>query len=155
MFANTAAYQGHRFLGFAVSTAMNFYEAFEPKRLRAKPRLDHHLAGGSHHRHARPDPPVRQAYSGFGMVGVYFNNALVGTLAPNSQALTWQSRSFTFVAPASSGFLEFRAQANPNDPVLQGSYMGIDGIEVVPEPASFAALEAQGRGSSAPQVRSA
>lgn len=140
MFANTAAYQGHRFLGFAVSTAMNFYEAFGQNvsglNQGSTYTLQAALITDTHAQILQYGGP----YSGFGMVGVYFNNALVGTLTPNSQALTWQSRSFTFVAPASSGFLEFRAQANPNDPVLQGSYMGIDGIEVVPEPASFAAL---------------
>lgn len=140
MFANTLACQGHRFIGFAVSTTMGFYEAFgqnvsglnqgQTYTLKACLITDTHAQ----------IPQFGGPYGGFGVVGVYFNNSQIGTFSANTQALTWQQRSFSFVAPSSSGFLEFRAQTNPFDPVLQGSYMGIDGIEGVPEPTSLSVI---------------
>lgn len=140
MFANTLACQGHRFIGFAVSTTLGFYEAFGQNvsglnqgstyTLKACLITDTHAQ----------IPQFGGPYGGFGTVGVYFNNAQIGTFSANTQALTWQQRSFSFVAPAAAGFLEFRAQTNPFDPVLQGSYMGIDGIEAVPEPATVSVL---------------
>lgn len=140
MFANTLAYQGHRFIGFAVSTMLGFYESFGQTISGLNQGSSYTMQAGlitdTHAQILQYGGP----YSGFGTVGVYFNNALMGTFSANTQALTWEARSFTFLAPASSGFLEFRAEVNPNDPVMQGSYMGIDGIEVVPEPMSVSVL---------------
>lgn len=140
MFANTTAYQGHRFIGFAVSTAMGFYEAFGQNVSGLSQGSTYTLSAGLITDTHATIQQFGGPYSGFGTVGVYFNSSQIGTLAANTTALTWQVRSFTFQAPAASGFLEFRAQVNPNDPVLQGSYMGLDGIEVVPEPGTWAAL---------------
>ncbi|MBI5708374.1 MAG: hypothetical protein HZC36_15435 [Armatimonadetes bacterium] len=140
MFANTLAFQGHRFIGFAVSTTMGFYEAFGQNvsglTINATYTLQTSLITDTH----ASIPQYGGPYSGFGVVDVYFNNTQIGTFSANTVALTWQTRSFSFVAPAASGFLEFRATANPFDPVLQGSYMGMDDIGVVPEPAGLSVM---------------
>lgn len=140
MFANTFASQGKRFIGFAVSTTMGFYEAFGQNvsglTVNAVYTLKADLITDTH----ASIPQYGGLYSGFGVVDVYFNNSQIGTLSANTVALTWQQRSFSFTASASSGFLEFRAAANPMDPVLQGSYMGLDDIGVVPEPTGLSVL---------------
>ena len=143
MFANTPACQGHRFIGFGASVTFNFQEAFGQSvsglTVNQTYTISTCLITDTH----ASIPQFGGPYSGFGQVDVYFNNSQIGTFTSNTTALTWQSRSFSFVAPASSGFLEFRAAINPFDPVLQGSYMGMDDIQVVPEPGSVVAMVAE------------
>lgn len=140
MFAGVAACKGNRFIGFGASVTFSFQEAFGQSVSGLTVNQSYTISSCMITDTHASIPQYGGPYSGFGQVDAYFNNVLIGTFSPNTTALTWQARSFSFVAPASSGFLEFRAAINPFDPVLQGSYMGLDDIQVVPEPGSVAAL---------------
>lgn len=76
-------------------------------------------------------------YTGRGSVDVYLDSNYIGSLAPNTATLTWESRSFTFVAPnVSSALFTFVAGLDPI--TMHPSYIGIDNIQlVVPEPGSI------------------
>lgn len=80
-------------------------------------------------------------YTGRGIIDVLINGSYVGSLAANTASLTWEARSVSFVAPnASSWDIEFVANMGPQPGAP--SYMALDDISVVPEPASIIAIGA-------------
>lgn len=138
MFQNMLAASGKRFMGFAAGVTANGGTFVESFRQTTPP-----LIGGQTYTISaalaaedtgKAAPVFGGPYTGRGKVDVYLDNALIGTLAPNTATLTWQQRSFSFVAPSTStAVFEFRAAfANASAPV--SSYIGIDNISLVPEP---------------------
>ncbi len=138
MFQNMLAASGKRFMGFAAGVTANGGTFVESFRQTTPP-----LIGGQTYTISaalaaedtgKASPVFAGPYTGRGKVDVYLDNALIGTLTPNTASLTWQQRSFSFVAPnTSTAVFEFRAAfANASAPV--SSYIGIDNISLVPEP---------------------
>lgn len=138
MFQNMLAASGNRFMGMAAGVGPNGGTFFESIRQTTPP-----LIGGQTYTISaalaaedtgKAPPQYGGPYTGRGKVDVYLDNAYIGTLAPNTASLTWQQRSFSFVAPnTSTAVFDFRvAFANASAPVP--SYVGIDNITLVPEP---------------------
>jgi hypothetical protein len=138
MFQNMLAHTGNRFLGFAAGFASGgtFNESFA----QSTPPL----TGGQTYTifanlaaedTGKATTTFGGPYTGRGKVDVYLNNNLIGSLAPNTASLTWQPRSFSFVAPfAATANFNFVANVDPLNPMP--SYIGIDSIRLIPEPAS-------------------
>ena len=140
MMSGVTACQGNRFIGFAASHSLNFQESFGQNVTGLNINQNYTITSCMLTDDRKSIPQYGGPYNVFGQVDVYFNNAQIGSFLPNTIALTWQQRAFTFRATAASGFLEFRAALDPNNPVPGGSYMALDDIGVVPEPGSMAAL---------------
>lgn len=140
MMSGVVACDGHRFIGFAASATMSFYESFGQNVSGLVVNQNYTMSACM-----ITDPTTQNVqyggpYDGYGTVDVYLNNALIGTFAQNTASKAWQSRSFNFTATATSGFLEYRAVIDTSAPNLRSSYMGLDDIQVVPEPASMATV---------------
>lgn len=141
MMSGVTACDGQRFLGFAASATLGFYESFGQS-------VSGLVVGNNYTISACmiTDPTTQGnnqyggPYDGYGTIDVYLNNAHIGTFAQNTSSKVWQSRSFNFTATSTGGFLEFRAVIDNSTPGLKSSYMGLDNIQAVPEPASLAAL---------------
>lgn len=141
MMSGVVATHGHRFIGFGASAPMGFSESFGQNvsgltinnqyTVSASMVTDDTTLGNQQ---------FGGPYDGFGTIDAYFNNAYIGTFSQNTLSKTWQTRSFTFTAGATSGFLEFRAVIDTSTPVLRSSYMGLDNIQTVPEPVSLMTL---------------
>lgn len=140
MMQNVVAAHGKRFIGFAVSSSLGFYEAFGQNVSGLNVNQSYTISAMMLTDNLRQIPNYGGPYTSFGQVDVYFNNSQIGSFLPNTSAFVWQARSLTFTASAASGFLEFRAATDPLDPARGNSYMALDNFEVVPEPSSACAL---------------
>lgn len=147
MFKGMPAFQGNRFIGFAASTAFGgINEAFAQTTSPLTPGKTYtfsaHLAaddtGNASSTYGGP-------YFGRGQVDVLLNGNLIGTLTQNTVSLTWESRSFSFVAPVASSYtFEFIAQLDPNPGSGHSSYIGLDDIRCVPGPGALGTLALAG-----------
>ena len=141
MMSGVVAAHGHRFIGFGASAPMGFGEAFGQAVSGLTVNNQYTITASMI---TDPTTPGNQQYGGpydgYGTVDAYFNSAYIGTFSQNTLAKTWQTRSITFTAGAAAGFLEFRAMIDTSTPGLKSSYMGLDNIQTVPEPASMAVL---------------
>ncbi|MBL8059186.1 MAG: hypothetical protein JNK63_00550 [Chthonomonas sp.] len=141
MMSGVVAAHGHRFIGFAASAPMGFGESFGQNVSGLTVNNQYTVTASM-----ITDPTTLGnvqfggVYDGYGTIDAYFNNAYIGTFAQNTLSKTWQTRSFTFTASATSGFLEFRAMADMSTPVLRSSYMGLDNLQTVPEPFTMVTL---------------
>ncbi len=137
MFKGMVAADGHRFLGFGAGST--FSEAFKqvmgPLTAGNTYVISASLAVDDLGKALAYGGP----YKGRGQVDVLINGVSVGQFAPNTASLTWETRSVSFVAPTASSYsVEFVALS---DPLTHApSYMGLDGIKMVPEPVSMISL---------------
>jgi MYXO-CTERM domain-containing protein len=136
MFDGMVAYDGSRFIGFAASPAFGgFKEAFRQTSAALTGGLTYTLSAQlATDDRGNASPGFGGPYSGLGEVKVFLNSGYIGTLTQNSVSMTWQTRSFTFIAPtASSAVWEFEVQVDPS--TGGASYVGLDHIRcAVPEP---------------------
>ena len=141
MFKGMVAFQGHRFIGFAASTSFGgINEAFAQTTAPLTPGNTYTMStqiaaddsGNASSTYGGP-------YLGRGEVDVLLNGNLIGTFTQNTMSLTWESRSFTFVAPTASTYtFEFIAQLDPSAVGGGSSYIGLDDMRCVPNPATLA-----------------
>ncbi len=139
MFQGMAACAGNRFIGFAASTSFNgINEAFSQTTPALTPGQTYVMSACLAVDDLGKAIPFGGPYAGRGQVNVLLNGNLIGTFTQNTASLTWESRSFSFVAPnASTAVFEFVAQLDPTPGAIQSSYMGLDDIRLsVPAPAS-------------------
>ncbi|MBV6459576.1 MAG: hypothetical protein HONBIEJF_02725 [Fimbriimonadaceae bacterium] len=143
MFAGMVAADGSRFIGFAAGVfngspiSESFKQTMGPLVGGQSYTLNVQMAVDDLGKAAGFGGP----YTGRGIIDVLINGSYVGSLAANTASLTWESRSVSFVAPtASSWDIEFVASMGqvPGSP----SYMALDDISIVPEPASLLAVGA-------------
>jgi hypothetical protein len=139
IFKGMLANSGNRFLGFAAGFAngSSFNESFA----QSTPPL----AGGQTYTVSaflaaddtgKATSTFGGPYSGRGEVKVFLNSNFIGTLTQNTASLTWQPRSFTFVAPTATTAV-FNFVASPDPTNLHPSYIGVDDFQIsVPEPAT-------------------
>lgn len=138
MMSGVTACGGNRFIGFAASTGFGgINEAFGQNVSGLVPGQMYTISTCMITDVSAPALAFGGPYNGYGHVDVYLNSIYLGTFTNNTLAKTWQARSFSFFAPATSGFLKFEAQLDNTSPVLLNSYMGLDDLQVVPEPASM------------------
>ncbi|MCC6677988.1 MAG: hypothetical protein IT436_12665 [Phycisphaerales bacterium] len=158
MFKGMAACQGHRFIGFAASTAFGgINEAFEQTTAPLIPGQQYLLSACLAADDLGKAVPYGGPYAGRGEVSVLLDGNFIGTLTQNTASLTWESRSFTFIAPPSStAVFEFIAQLDPSGPGgPASSYIGMDDIActAVPGPGALALLGVAGFVTSRRRVR--
>ena len=138
MFKGMAAFQGNRFIGFAASTAFGgINEAFAQTTSALTPGGIYTISAQIAADDSGNDPSSTYGgpYGGRGEVDVLLNGGYIGTLTQNTVSLTWESRSFSFVAPAASSYtFEFIAQLDPTPGSIASSYIGLDDIRCVPAP---------------------
>lgn len=141
--SGVAACHGRRFIGFAASNSLSFQESFGQ------------VVSGLHVGQLYTvtacvitdiSPQAINfggPYDSFGTVELYLNGTLLGAFAANTLPKVWQPRSVSFTAHAGSGMFELRAKAAfALPPTFGNSYMGLDDLQVVPEPLSLFALSA-------------
>jgi hypothetical protein len=147
MFKGMVAYQGNRFIGFAASTSFGgLNEAFAQTTTPLTPgktyTLSAQLAADDM---GNASSTFGGPYTGRGEVDVLLNGNFIGTLTQNTMSLTWESRSFSFVAPVASSYtFEFIAQLDPSAVGGGSSYVGLDDIVCVPTPGALAVLGLSG-----------
>jgi len=141
MFQNMIAFAGHRFIGFGASTQFGgINEAFEQTVPPLIPGQTYTISANIAADDLGKAIPYGGPYTGRGEVRVLLDGNPIGTLTQNTASLTWQSRSFSFIAPAtSSAVFTFVAQLDPS-PGGQASYIGVDDIRLVPAPGAAAVL---------------
>lgn len=139
MFKGMLACQGDRFIGFAASPAFGA-EAFQQTAAALIPGQQYTLAACIAADDLGKAAQFGGPYSGRGEVDVLLNGNLIGTLTQNTVSLTWESRSFTFIAPtASTAVFDFIAKVDPA--TGHASYIGLDDISCsVPAPGSLAMI---------------
>lgn len=140
MMSGVVACDGHRFIGFAASATMGFYESFGQNVSGLVVNQNYTMSACMITDPTTQNTPYGGPYDGYGTIDVYLNSSLIGTFAQNTSSKVWQSRSFSFTATSTAGFLEYRAVIDNSSPALRSSYMGLDDIQVVPEPASLATV---------------
>lgn len=145
MFKGMVACDGHRFIGFAASTEFGgINEAFSQTTAPLIPGNQYTISACIAADDLGKAIPYGGPYYGRGEVNVLLDGNLIGTLTQNTLSLTWESRSFTFIAPASStAVFEFVAQLDPFSPT-RSSYIGLDDIQITPTPGAFALLSVAG-----------
>lgn len=138
MFAGMVAADGHRFLGFAAGVfngspvSESFKQTMNPLTPGQSYTLNVQMAVDDLGKAASYSGP----FTGRGVIDVLINGSYVGTLAANTQSLTWESRSVTFIAPTATSYdIEFVASMGPQP--ASPSYMALDDITIVPEPATL------------------
>lgn len=144
MFKGLAACDGHRFLGFAASPTFGA-EAFQQTTLPLVPGATYTLSTCIAADDLGKAIPFGGPYVGRGEVDVLLNGNLIGTFTQNTLSLTWESRSFSFVAPtATTAVFDFIAKLDPTAPAgtVASSYIGLDDMQLtrVPGPGSCALL---------------
>ncbi|MBS1723858.1 MAG: PEP-CTERM sorting domain-containing protein [Armatimonadetes bacterium] len=137
MFQGMVAADGDRFIGFAAGAGFqeSFKETMAPLTAGNQYTISAQMAVDDLGKAVSFGGP----YFGRGEIDVLINGSSVGKFSQNTMSLTWETRSVTFVAPNASSYdIEFVAKPDP----LFGhpSYMGLDDIKVVPEPASMLSL---------------
>ena len=143
MFRGMVAADGTRFIGFAAGLYQNtpisesFMQVMNPLTPGQTYTVNAMMAVDDLGKAAAYSGP----YTGRGVIDVLINGSYVGTFGANTQSLTWEARSVTFVAPVASSYtIEFVASMGtlPASP----SYMALDGINMVPEPGTILAFGA-------------
>ncbi len=137
MFAHMLACDGNRFIGFGASAAFN--ESFEQTTAPLVAGQQYTLSACMSVDDFGKAAPFGGPYTGRGVVDVYLNSAYIGSFAQNTATYAWQSRSITFLATSSlPATFSFVAQVDP----LSGaaSYIGLDGIRLVPAPGAMALI---------------
>ncbi len=147
MFQGMVAFQGDRFIGFAASTLFGgFSEAFAQTVAPLTPGALYTMSAAiAADDSGKASPTFGGPYTGRGEVNVLLNGGLIGAFTQNTLSLTWETRSFSFVAPAASSYtFEFIAQLSPGGAGLprESSYIGLDGIALVPAPSAAGLLVA-------------
>lgn len=157
MFKGMVACDGHRFIGFAASTSFGgINEAFSQATAPLIPGNQYTVSACMAVDDLGKAIPFGGPYTGRGEVNVLLDGNLIGTLTQNTLSLTWESRSFTFIAPAtSSAVFEFIAQVDPGTAgIPTSSYLALDDIQItVPGPGSFALLGVAGMAMGRRRVR--
>lgn len=147
MFKGMVAFQGHRFIGFAASSSFgglneSFAQTTAPLTPGKTYTLSAHIAADDL---GNASSTFGGPYTGRGEVDVLLNGNFIGTLTQNTMSLTWEARSFSFVAPVASGYtFEFIAQLDPSAVGGGSSYIGLDDIVCVPSPGAMAVLGMSG-----------
>jgi hypothetical protein len=140
MFGGMLAADGNRFIGFAASSGPNpFNESFAqltaPLSAGQAYTMTASIAADDSGNAAQFGGP----YNGRGEVAVLLNGSLIGFFTQNTASLTWETRSFSFIAPNSStATFEFVAGVDPSNG--NASYIGLDGIALIPTPGATAML---------------
>jgi hypothetical protein len=144
MFQNMIAAAGHRFIGFGASPSFGgFNESFQQTTPPLTPGASYTISAQLAADDLGKAAPYGGPYTGRGSVNVLLDGNYIGTLGQNTASLTWQARSFTFVAPATStAVFTFVAQLDPQSGAA--SYIGIDDIRMAPSPGSMALLGLSG-----------
>ncbi len=133
------AYEGHRYLG-----AHTPYSGYSPDgfaQLLATPLTIGNSYSVSAYMLADDRGAFGGIFVGLGAIDVFGiwqgQRTYVGRLAANSVGMTWERRSFTFVAEQRFEYLDFNG--NLDSP---SAYMGVDSVELVgvPEPSTWASL---------------
>jgi len=137
MFSGMAACDGNRFIGFAAG--VGFSESFAQVTAPLNQGQTYTLSACMAVDDRGYAVPFGGPYSGRGEIDVFLDNNLIGTFSQNTASLTWEARSITFTATSTlPATFEFVARA---DPLSQHpSYMGLDGIRLVPAPGAVALL---------------
>ncbi len=145
MFKGMVACDGHRFIGFAASTEFGgINEAFEQTTAPLIPGNQYTISACIAADDLGKAIPYGGPYYGRGEVNVLLDGNFIGKLTQNTASLTWESRSFTFIAPASStATFEFVAQLDPFSPA-PSSYIGLDDIRITPTPGTLGLLSLAG-----------
>lgn len=137
MFKGMAACDAHRFLGFAASAGFN--EAFQQTTVPLTPGQSYTMSTCIAADDLGKAIPFGGPYFGRGEVDVLLNGSLIGTFTQNTASLTWEGRSFTFIAPmASTAVFDFIAKVDPA--TGRAAYIGLDDIRLVPAPGPLAML---------------
>lgn len=145
MFQGLVAHDGNRFIGFGASTSFGgISEAFAQTTSPLTAGVLYTMSAAI----AADDTGRGQAnfggpYTGRGEVKVLLNGNLIGVFTQNTLSLTWETRSFSFIAPAASSYtFEFVAQLSPGNPGRppESSYIGLDGITLIPTPSALGVL---------------
>jgi hypothetical protein len=144
MFQNMIAAQGNRFIGFAASTQFGgINESFEQTVAPLTPGQTYIVSAQIAADDLGKAAPFGGPYTGRGQVSVLLDGNLIGTLTQNTLSYTWEARTFSFVAPATStAVFTFVAQLDPSSGA--SSYIGIDNLRMVPTPGSLAILGLSG-----------
>lgn len=145
MFQGLVAADGNRFIGFAATTLFggineSFAQTSAPLTPGALYTMSAAIAADDT---GRGLPNFGGPFTGRGEVNVLLNGSLIGTFTQNTLSLAWESRSFNFIAPnATSYTFDFVAQLSPGNPGRppESSYIALDGVSLVPEPASVLLL---------------
>lgn len=145
MFQGMVAHDGNRFIGFAAATFFGgiseaFAQTTSPLTAGALYTMSAAIAADDT---GRGQANFGGPYTGRGEVNVLLNGNLIGVFTQNTLSLTWETRSFSFIAPAASSYtFEFIAQLSPGNPGRppESSYIGLDGITLVPTPGAAAVL---------------
>lgn len=133
------AYEGHRYLG-----AHTPYGGYNPDgfaQLLATPLTIGNAYSVSAYMLADDRGAFGGIFSNLGAIDVFGlwqgQRTYVGRLAANSVGMTWERRSFTFVAEKSFEYLDFNGCIDS-----PSAYMGVDAVELVavPEPATWASI---------------
>ncbi|MCG3121797.1 MAG: hypothetical protein GIKADHBN_00168 [Phycisphaerales bacterium] len=139
MFKGMVACDGHRFIGFAASTDFGgINESFAQQTAPLIPGNQYTVSACIAADDLGKAIPYGGPYYGRGEVNVLLDGNFIGKLTQNTASLTWESRSFTFIAPASStAVFEFVAQLDPFNPA-PSSYIALDDIQITPAPGTLA-----------------
>ncbi len=146
MFQGMLAAHGNRFIGFAASTQFGgINESFQQTTIPLTPGQTYTLSAQMAADDGGKAAAFGGPYWGRGEVRVYLDGNPIGTFTQNTASLTWQLRSFSFVAPASStAVFTFVAQLDPTPGSGGSSYVALDDLQLVPAPGSLALLGAAG-----------
>lgn len=145
MFKGMVACDGHRFIGFAASTEFGgINEAFAQQTAPLVPGNQYTVSACIAADDLGKAIPYGGPYYGRGEVNVLLDGNFIGKFTQNTQSMTWEARSFTFIAPASSNAVfEFVAQLDLFSPT-RSSYIGLDDIRITPAPGALALVAAGG-----------